>query len=267
LEKLGNFMPGGTARIWIVRDIGTKLPDLYKRQLSACSKLEGAETKLIMGAVKRRKTDEQKYDKLEAQNGKSKSPKNEKAMAALRQDLVRDFDPEKAGSASDQLVDRKDRPQHKINKKFGFLPFTGQKTDTIEWCEQELVTVTDQLREERSQLGNRPPSSSAFIRFHTQIAAHVFQQSVAHHLPLRMAGRYIEVASEDVIWDNLGMNPFQQRLRFIASWAVSIGLLIAWTFPVAFVGLLSNVNQLCLKYSWIRWLCRLPAPLNGIIQG
>jgi hypothetical protein len=82
-----------------------------------------------------------------------------------------------------------------------------------------------------------------------------------------MAERYTEVASADVIWPNLDINPFQQRVRLVGSWAATIGLLVLWTFPVAFVALLSNVNQLCARYTWIRWLCRLPSPINGIIQG
>ena len=59
----------------------------------------------------------------------------------------------------------------------------------------------------------------------------------------------------------------QQKIRYAASWAATIGLVILWAFPVAFVGLISNVNQLCARYRWLRWLCQLPVPINGIIQG
>lgn len=82
-----------------------------------------------------------------------------------------------------------------------------------------------------------------------------------------MSARYLEVSSEDVIWGNLNINPYQAKIRFVISWAMTLGLIILWAFPVAFVGLLTNVNQLCIKVPALGFLCKLPAPVNGIIQG
>lgn len=36
---------------------------------------------------------------------------------------------------------------------------------------------------------------------------------------------------------------------------------------VAFLGALSNATQLCLTYSWMRWLCATPNVVQGIITG
>ena len=36
---------------------------------------------------------------------------------------------------------------------------------------------------------------------------------------------------------------------------------------MAFVGIVSNVAGLCKTYSWLAWLCTLPKPVVGIIQG
>lgn len=36
---------------------------------------------------------------------------------------------------------------------------------------------------------------------------------------------------------------------------------------VSFVGIVSNVAQLCKTYKWLAWLCTLPKPVVGIIQG
>jgi hypothetical protein len=82
-----------------------------------------------------------------------------------------------------------------------------------------------------------------------------------------MNGKWLDVASEDVIWGNLNMNPFQARIRAVISWAVTIALVVYWALPVAFVGMISNVNSLCSKVSWMAWLCKLPTPIPGIIQG
>lgn len=82
-----------------------------------------------------------------------------------------------------------------------------------------------------------------------------------------MNGKWLDVASEDVIWTNLSMNPLQQRVRVLISWGVTIALVVFWSLPVGFVGMISNVNSLCSKVSWMAWLCKLPAPVPGIIQG
>lgn len=84
------------------------------------------------------------------------------------------------------------------------------------------------------------------------------RRCLAHHAPLRMSARYLEVAQEDVIWSNLSITPYQAKLRYVASWAMTLGLIIGWSFPVAFVGLLSNVSSLCISASWLSWLCKLP---------
>ena len=68
--------------------------------------------------------------------------------------------------------------------------------------------------------------------------------------------------SEQVIFPNLGIDPYQAKIRYLISWGATIGLIIGWAFPVTFVGLLSNVNQLCAEVSWLSWLCGLPVPLN-----
>jgi len=36
---------------------------------------------------------------------------------------------------------------------------------------------------------------------------------------------------------------------------------------VAFIGILSNIHGLCVTYSWLSWLCKLPSVVVGIIQG
>ena len=76
-----------------------------------------------------------------------------------------------------------------------------------------------------------PPLNSAFILFHNQAAAHMAAQVLAHHEPYRMADREIGVAPPDIIWGNLGLNPYEKKLRLVASYAATAGLIICWAFP------------------------------------
>lgn len=75
------------------------------------------------------------------------------------------------------------------------------------------------------------PLNSAFITFHQQIAAHMAKNTLNHHEPYRMTGRYAEMAPEDVIWGNLGMNAYEQKVRMLVSYAATAGLIILWAFP------------------------------------
>lgn len=231
LRKFTSYLPGGARHIWIVRELG-KLPDVYDRRAAAYAKLESGETKLISLA----------------QTGKAKPTQVEL---------------EKSGTEWSKYVDVNKRPQHKL----GFLGLIGKKVDTINWATEEIQESNQELDQLRAKLDECPTHNSAFIEFNTQIAAHMFAQSLSHHMPLRMTGRWIEVAAPDVIWSTLNIDPLQQQLRGLISWAITIALIVFWAIPVAFVGLLSNVNSLCSRVSWMAWLCKLPAPIPGILQG
>ncbi|BGP15990.1 hypothetical protein JCM10213_005460 [Rhodosporidiobolus nylandii] len=244
MSKFCSVLPGGAKRIWFARDL-KDLPDLHERREKACKKLESAETKILKLATK--------------QIAKNKK-KNLDAP---------ELDPEAKKAEVMRYVPQKKRPTHKL----GPLGLWGKKVDTIDWAREEVAETTKKLEAERELLGGQngsekyPTESAAFIQFHTQMAAHMFAQCLNHHAPLRMSSRFLEVGQEDVIWGNLNINPYQQRVRYALSWAMTLGLIILWSFPVAFVGLISNVSSLCISASWLAWLCNLPTPVNGIIQG
>ncbi|KAG0148858.1 hypothetical protein CROQUDRAFT_669563 [Cronartium quercuum f. sp. fusiforme G11] len=231
LQKFTSYLPGGARQIWIARDLG-KLPEVYDRRAQAFAKLESGETKLL----------------ALAQKGKSKPVNTEL---------------EKSGADWAKYVDIKKRPQHKL----GFFGLWGKKVDTIEWATEEIVESSKELDQLRDKINECPTHNAAFIEFKTQIAAHMFAQSISHHMPLRMTSRFIEVAAADVIWSTLNLDPLQAQLRGMLSWAITIALIVFWSIPVAFVGIVSNVNGLCAQVSWMAWLCKLPTPIPGILQG
>ena len=63
-----------------------------------------------------------------------------------------------------------------------------------------------------------------------------------------------------------GLNPYEARIRQVISYAATAGLIILWSFPVAFVGIVANVSALA-KYSWLSWINNIPSSVLGIIQG
>lgn len=298
LIKMYDCLPGGVAKVWLNRDL-KDMPDLYERRLKACAVLESAETSLLNTATKLRN----KRLKAEAKSQKKgKQPETNSDNRPLTDPSVADT--ERNVSLAEQLVPKAKRPTHRL--PVGPLPFSlpliGKKVDSIDWARAEIIETSADLKERRLILAKDvarsssdrdhpglppaetnhpealkpgpeahgqtyPPLNSAFILFNRQIAAHLATQALAHHSPYRIADRQLSVDPEDVIWANLNMNPYEARIRMAISWGITLGLIILWAFPVAFVGAVSNVHALCMTYEWLAWLCKLPGPIVGIISG
>lgn len=236
LLQFVSHLPGGARRIWIARD-WKNLPELYERQQGAHLKLEAAYAKLISTVHK----------------ANQKIQKNSKLLPQSPED----------GQEWSKYITRSERPTHKL----GLLGLLGQKVDSIEWSTEEVTKTGDELRTRRAHMLDYKPQNSAFIEFNNLLAAHLFTQSLTHHLPMNMTGKWVDIASDDVIWSNLNMNPLEQRVRVLISWSITIAIIVFWALPVSLVGIISNVNSLCSKVSWMAWLCKLPTPIPGILQG
>lgn len=265
---------------------------MYKRQVKACSKLEAAETKLLKTALKLHNKQLKGEQKTAKKSGNPLPPHDGRPLtAASTIDTERN-----ARTSADDYVPRNKRPSHRLPPMsfLPSLPLIGKKVDTIEWARGEIAETSMVLEKARNVLTSdvsessqtapvdthapdafKPvndaqiyqPRNSAFILFNSQIGAHLAKQALSHHAPYRMAQRYTNVAPDDVIWSNLNMNPYEARGRTAISWAATLGLIIFWAVPVAFVGAVSNIHALCAQFSWLAWICKLPSVVVGIISG
>ncbi|GJJ15005.1 hypothetical protein Clacol_009277 [Clathrus columnatus] len=270
LIHLFKNVPGGVRKVWLNHEL-KDLPGLYSHRLAACNKLESAEHALIKTAIKLNKK----------QHGKD----------------INVTDVEESVALADRLVPKGKRPSHRLPLSFMpfALPLIGTKVDTIDWARNEISQTTTVLEAERAiirsevrasrkkrriplspvkheddepEVHNKYPAlNSAFILFRQQIGAHMAAQVLSHHEPYCMVDKYIELAPDDVVWGNLGLNPYEVLIRRAISFGLTAALIIGWAIPVAFVGIVSNVAGLCKTYSWLAWLCKLPSPVVGIIQG
>lgn len=134
------------------------------------------------------------------------------------------------------------------------------------------------MHEKISQLNNETETAkdnedsydvlnSAFIQFNEQIAAHVATQCVASSIPLTMTPRYIDVKPNSIVWSNLKLGFYEQKLRHVAMLAATIVLIVFWAIPVSFVGLISNLTYLTDKLPFLRFIYNLPKVLLGLITG
>ncbi|CUS12182.1 unnamed protein product [Tuber aestivum] len=147
------------------------------------------------------------------------------------------------------------------------LPLIGKKVDTIYYCRKEVARLNVEIEQDQAAPEKYPLMSSAFVQFNQQVAAHMACQSLSHHIPRHMCPRHIEVSPDDVIWSNMKISWWQRYLRIAGITVITGGLIIGWAFPVAIVGLVSQIDYLTETIPWLRWIDKLPNSVLGLIQG
>ena len=269
LTRLFSHLPGGVRKVWINRDLGD-MPELYDRRLKACQKLESAETSLLSKAVKRNNKKRNAKKAGHKENSTASSSDPEVARGVPVEELVPrkdrpshrlplftwlpfsvpfvgkkvdtiDWAREQIHELNTELEQRRDILARDIARTTAEEAQVTNRTHQISAGKLNVtipaVPVSIPLVKGRPSVKfsdqTYPPANGAFILFNKQIAAHMAAQTLTHHEPYRMSGslKYIEVAPEDVIWDNLVMNPYERRVRLVLSWAATIGLVILWAIP------------------------------------
>ena len=227
--------------LWIANECD-KIEELVEERDKVAFKLEAAEIKLIKLAGKAR-------------------------AKALKKGAVDEETPGhengESGSVAARWVQPKQRPTHRLK----FL--IGKKVDTINWCRSELERLVPQIEALQAtyRAGEAKFICSVFIEFYTQTEAQAAYQSLSHHQALHMAPRFIGVNPEDVIWKNLKINWISRVIRYILTIAFVALLVIFWSIPVGFVGILSNIKSLEEKAPFLKFLDKIPTVIMGVVQG
>lgn len=254
LRLFASFVPGGIDKVWIYHDT-RDLNKLYKRRQKACKKLEVAQSKILRNATKSWRIKEAAHKKAQKLKGK-----DEEESSAEEKTLIL---PPASTQLLNELVPQSKRPSHRT----GFLGLFGEKVDTIEWCTKEIAELNAQIKERREHVEEGKFMGSVFIRCNLQMGAHVLAQCVSYHQPMAMYDRWMETNPADIVWDNLDDGALEMNSRYVISWGLTFGLIIAWGFPVVFIAGLSKIDSLCEKVHWLSWVCTAPNPVPGIIQG
>ncbi|KAJ7595058.1 DUF221 family protein [Mycena floridula] len=252
LRLFASFVPGGIEKVWIYRDT-TTLNKTFREREKACKKLEAAYSQLLRHTTK----------VWHLKHVAHKKAKKQKAVDKEKNEDLELIVPPPSQDLMDELLPPGKRPTHRI----GFLGLFGPKVDTVRHCREEIVRLNASIKEQREAMGKQKFMGTVFIRCNFQAGAHILAQVLNYHEPLMMDKKWIETSPADIVWSNLDDGAVEVRTRYVISWLLTIGLVIAWGFPVFFVGLLSNVDDLCTKVRWLSWLCRAPSVVIGIITG
>jgi len=119
LRTFASFVPGGIDRVWLYRDT-TALNRLFEKRQDACKKLEAAEAAILKSATLAWRERENQHKKIQRRKLKDVEHRDDEKLIV----------PPASRELLDDLVARKDRPQHRN----GFLGLFGEKVDTIVWC-------------------------------------------------------------------------------------------------------------------------------------
>lgn len=218
----------GVKRVWITR--GQKeLARKVKQRDQIAFKLEGALHNLLQKAVKAKLKADKKGEIIE--------PVNEIAC----------------------YVPTKKRPSHKLK------PLFGEKVDTIDWCSEQISKLDEEIKELQSNYKKVKPMNSVFVEFDNQYYAQLAYQSTPHHMPFHFGPKFVGIEPTDVIWPNMRIFWWERIVRATAATLAIIALLILWAFPVAFVGVISNLTYLTNRLHFLRFIYNLPQVLLGLI--
>lgn len=229
-EKQFYKLFNGVKRIFVSRNVRVLSGKVRKREFLAL-KLEKATSKLLQKAVKARLKAEKKHIEVENPN------------------------------ELETWVPKDKRPREKSG---GFF---SKKVDLIEKTREELKTVDREVRRLQKKFRLQPPKNSIFVEFEDQYSAQLAYQSVVHHTPMRMSPTYTGMEPGEIDWANMRLFWWERIVRRAIAVAAIVALIIFWSIPVAFVGVISNINNLTEKLKFLRFINNLPSWLLGVVTG
>ncbi|KIK66859.1 hypothetical protein GYMLUDRAFT_37938 [Collybiopsis luxurians FD-317 M1] len=265
LRQFASFVPGGVERIWLYRDT-KKLNKLFNERNKRCTTLEKAVSEILRDAIKAWRKKEAARRKRKAKGIPKARSGDVEAGQGGAEPLSDDeglLEREPSMKLLDELVPAK-RPKNRT----GPLGLIGDKVDTLEWCKDEIVKLNSEIDSARASHSEQAKFlGSVFILCNLQMGAHILAQCVSYHKVLQMNDKFIETHPADIVWHNLDDDALKTRSKVTMSWMITIGLIILYSFPVAFIGTLSNVGALCKNFVWLEWICHAPTSVQSLIQG
>lgn len=227
----------GVKHAWVASNT-KELDDLVEDRDKTAAKFEAAEVQLS----------------TDANANRMKAAKNKKHFVA---NDVED------GS---KWINPKKRPTHRLK----FL--IGKKVDSIEYGRSHLAELIPKITQEQDKHWNGQAElvGAVFLEFDTQQHAQDAWQMMQNRKTRpnkSIKARQLGVLPEEIVWGNLRIKPAEHMARFAAATAFITVMIIFFAIPVAFVGLISNINFLAERFSWLQWILSIPKVILGVVTG
>lgn len=147
------------------------------------------------------------------------------------------------------------------------IPFIGHRDDKIDHLEREVAAMNRWIQMEQKELKGCPETTSAILQFEDRHTAEPVSRSIGFPAPHCMMAHHIDSTPSNILWKNFGLTWWKRRLRVALTTVVAIFSLLGWTLPIAFSGLLSQLQYLSGLLPWLGFLNQLPQWLIGAVQG
>ncbi|KAF2186168.1 DUF221-domain-containing protein [Zopfia rhizophila CBS 207.26] len=235
-QALFEMFPGVT-HAWVASNC-EELEKLVEDRDDTAMKLEAAEIQLCR----------------DANNNRLKAAKGKKAYQG--QD----------SEDGSRWLNPKDRPTHKLK----FL--IGKKVDTIEYGRQHLAEIIPKIQQEQDKHWNGQGDlvGAVFLEFATQKFAQDAWQMMQNRKTKpnsKLQARQLGVIPQEVVWSNLRISAPEHWVRWLLATAFVSVMIVFWAVPVAFVGLVSNINYLADRFTWLEWILKIPGVILGVVTG
>lgn len=146
------------------------------------------------------------------------------------------------------------------------LPFMGIKIDSLTWYKIELNRLNSEIKNMQENPEKFYPINSCFVEFYHQLYAHITCQSILFENPQLSGQCFLEIDPNDVNWSNIEITWFQAFLRKLVATILNILVILGWTFPVALIAILSQLDYLPVLFEGFVWIDYLPARLRIIVS-
>lgn len=119
----------------------------------------------------------------------------------------------------------------------------GRSVDTIYHCVQEVARLNSEIERDQQEPEKYPPLTSAFVEFNSPKAAYMACKSLVWCAPLCLRPHYLEASPVNVRWENLSLRWWNRYAWGFVVVVLVTALILAWSVPVAFTGLLSQIGS------------------------
>jgi len=236
-SNMHHFFGDNAVRIWPVTGVAS-LEALVSDRDSKLKQLEEAEVSLIQSARKKM-INERKKNKLQNVD----EPTYESLSSTVKKAI---------------------RPKHRST----YYP-TSERVDAIHWF-REVIKKNESIIEESRQRHEQEESqgpAAVFVEFKTiSDAQQAFLQVPSTEI-LALSPRYLDVSPKEIIWQNLTIPPARRISQEGIATTIVILLIVFWSIPSGFIGIISNISYLAENVEWLAWLKNLPDPIIGLLSG
>lgn len=300
LLDLFSVLPGGVKNVWLNREYSPLLKKLKERD-AAFYRLEALETSLILQwnqrAVHARQQEISKpfFATLSARlmAPYSFEPPRQETVAANDMALPshasvtshsNSITPQYTvshkpsfealdlpGKLVSKYISSSELPRVRLAKAYLFgiplkFPWGLPSIDALTWYKAELNRLNAEVHQLQENYSTFEPINSCFIQFNNQLAAHLACQAVIFEDPQLSGLSAVEIDSRDIIWHNLNMSWEMSLARHIIANFLNVVLMLGWTFPVAVVGMVSQLDYLPDLLPGFEWIDLINPRLRLILS-